>query len=100
MDHSFQDLLEHLHALPKLDEQTCLIGISGFGGSGKSTLAKGLAEVLPNTRVVAMDDFWLHSTDVPIILPNTARTCGPTLSIRPEAPLVLSNFVYPHAFAG
>lgn len=37
-----------------------VIGVSGFGGSGKSTLAAALAQALPDTRVIAGDEFLLE----------------------------------------
>jgi len=33
------------------------IGIDGFGASGKSTLARGIAQLVPGSAVISIDDF-------------------------------------------
>jgi hypothetical protein len=33
------------------------VGVDGFGASGKSTLARSIAEVLPGSAIISIDDF-------------------------------------------
>jgi uridine kinase len=49
-----------------------VVGIDGKGGAGKSTLARSIAEVLPDSATIQMDDFYLPSAE----RPNDSTTIG------------------------
>ena len=67
-----------------------IIGIDGFGGSGKSTFAKELMEIIKNTEIVHMDDFY-KSEDMRKE-PNTSNEIGFFFDWRKVESQVLKPF--------
>jgi len=53
-----KSIQEILNKINKINKSKFLVGVDGPGGSGKSTFAKELVELLSNTRIVRMDDFY------------------------------------------
>jgi uridine kinase len=53
-----KDIYEVIDKLNKSGKPKFIIGIDGPGGSGKSTFAKELIEIMKNTEIVHMDDFY------------------------------------------